>query len=63
MNDFLRLMQIDMPQDPDISGAIAGSQPIRGNYMPYYFPNWAAKFYLDGLLLEQDILKEMKVWS
>jgi uncharacterized protein YyaL (SSP411 family) len=32
-------------------GAIAGSQPIWGRYHCFSYINWAAKFYLDGLLL------------
>ncbi|MFN7116609.1 MAG: hypothetical protein ACK4TA_07390 [Saprospiraceae bacterium] len=31
-------------------GAIPGSAPIWGAYLPFRFPNWAAKFYLDAYL-------------
>jgi hypothetical protein len=24
--------------------------PLAGGYLPFCYPNWAAKFYLDGLL-------------
>jgi uncharacterized protein YyaL (SSP411 family) len=37
--------------DP-IVGAVPGSFPIWGQYMRFCFPNWAAKFLLDALLLE-----------
>lgn len=30
-------------------GAIAGSAPLGGAYLPYKYPNWAVKFYLDAL--------------
>jgi hypothetical protein len=33
-------------------GGVPGSYPIWGQYMRLAFPNWAAKFYLDALLLE-----------
>ncbi len=33
-------------------GGVPGSFPIWGKYMRFAFPNWAAKFYLDALLLE-----------
>jgi uncharacterized protein YyaL (SSP411 family) len=33
-------------------GGVPGSFPIWGEYMRFAFPNWAAKFYLDALLLE-----------
>lgn len=31
-------------------GGIPGSKPIWGKYMPFRYPNWAAKFYLDACL-------------
>ena len=39
------------PNNPDIFGAIAGSYPIWGLYHPLQYPNWAAKFFIDALLL------------
>ena len=33
-------------------GAITGAQPVWGRYMSFAAPNWAAKFFLDGLMLE-----------
>lgn len=38
--------------DVNIRGAIKGSNPIDGDYMTWRFPNWAAKFFMDGLMLE-----------
>ncbi len=37
--------------DPNIQGGIKGSQPIWGEYTRLSYPNWAAKFFIDGLLL------------
>jgi hypothetical protein len=34
-----------------IKGAIAGSFPIWGGYREYSYPNWAAKFFSDALML------------
>jgi uncharacterized protein YyaL (SSP411 family) len=34
------------------TGGVPGSFPIWGEYIRFGFPNWAAKFYLDALLLE-----------
>ena len=31
-------------------GAIAGSAPMRGEYMRHRYPNWAAKFYMDAVM-------------
>ncbi|ARO86520.1 hypothetical protein EBAPG3_001260 [Nitrosospira lacus] len=36
----------------NIYGAIKGSHPINGGYMTWRFPNWAAKFFMDALMLE-----------
>jgi hypothetical protein len=42
--------------DPGVRGGIPGSHPLNGGYMKNRYPNWAAKFFLDALLLqlEQD---------
>lgn len=39
--------------DPNVRGAIKGSHPVNGEYMTYKYPNWATKFFMDGLMLEQ----------
>jgi len=31
-------------------GAVAGSTPVRGSYMRFRYPNWAAKFHADALI-------------
>ncbi len=36
--------------DPGIRGAVAGSFPIWGGYLPFWYPNWAAKFFADALM-------------
>jgi len=38
----------------DTHGAIPGSFPIWGRYEPFAFPNWAAKFFCDALMLEEE---------
>ncbi len=37
--------------DPNVRGAIAGSSPRWGRYLTLRYPNWAAKFYVDALLM------------
>jgi len=39
--------------DPDVRGAIKGSQPLWGRYSPFGFPSWAAKFFIDAMLLAE----------
>ncbi|MBL4706193.1 MAG: terpene cyclase/mutase family protein [Flavobacteriales bacterium] len=38
-----------------VKGALSGSYPIWGRYEKFSFPNWATKYFLDALLLEQQI--------
>jgi hypothetical protein len=37
-----------------IYGGIPGSYPIYGRYAPLQFPNWAAKFFVDALLMKME---------
>jgi hypothetical protein len=42
--------RLDDPAD-EVRGGIAGSWPIWGAYSRFEFPNWAAKFFADALML------------
>ena len=41
-------------EDPDdtVCGGIAGSFPIWGDYSRFEYPNWAAKFFSDALMMD-----------
>ena len=39
--------------NPDVRGAIKGSQPVWGRYAPMSFPNWATKFFVDAMWLRK----------
>lgn len=39
-------------QDPHRRGGIKGSHPVDEDYMTWRYPNWAAKFFCDALMLE-----------
>ena len=45
--------RLDDPAD-EVRGGIAGSLPIWGAYSRFEFPNWAAKFFADTLMLNMD---------
>lgn len=49
--DYVMRHQDIHTANPDIRGAIKGSQPIWGRYAPLSFPNWPAKFFVDAMLL------------
>ena len=40
----------------DVSGAIPGSDPLWGAYVPLAYPNWASKFFIDALLAKRRAL-------
>jgi SAM-dependent methyltransferase len=56
-NRFVRrTVQFDGP--PETRGGTKGSFPVDGNYAPYEYVSWAAKFLADSLMLEMDIAIE-----
>ena len=48
---YLATKQELRASSPDLHGAIAGSDPIWGRYIHFCYPNWAAKFFADSLLI------------
>jgi uncharacterized protein YyaL (SSP411 family) len=42
------------------SGGLKGSQPYFGKYIAFRQPNWATKFYIDAILLEEDAYKKIE---
>ena len=49
---YVKRHQRTSHSDPTFDGAIAGSAPIWGRYSMFVFPNWAAKFFADALMME-----------
>jgi hypothetical protein len=49
---FLKTTQQLDATDPVVRGGIAGSLPIWGDYSRFEYPNWAAKFFADALLMD-----------
>jgi uncharacterized protein YyaL (SSP411 family) len=47
-------------QDPNVRGAIAGSYPVGGKYHPHQYPNWAAKFTADAIMLLEECKRTMR---
>lgn len=50
--------RIDTDGPEETRGAVAGSFPIHGDYVPYGYPNWAAKFFIDAQRLALDIAQK-----
>jgi hypothetical protein len=49
---YLKTTQRLDDEDPAIRGGIAGSAPIWGDYSRFEYPNWAAKFFADALMMD-----------
>jgi hypothetical protein len=51
-NRFVMRIHDRKHSNPGIRGGVKGSHPIGGGYMSFRYPNWAAKFFMDALMLE-----------
>ncbi len=51
INRFLKTTQALSGPDGE-RGGIKGSHPINGGYHPWQYPNWAAKYFMDALMME-----------
>ncbi|MBI2082661.1 MAG: terpene cyclase/mutase family protein [Deltaproteobacteria bacterium] len=56
--DYLACFQDINSDIPEIRGAIKGSFPLYGRYAPIQFPNWAAKFFADALMMRKTIISD-----
>jgi hypothetical protein len=53
--NFLKPLQWLDSECTPVNGAIAGCFPIFGEYMTGGYPNWATKYFLDALMLQDDL--------
>ncbi|MBI2523100.1 terpene cyclase/mutase family protein [Candidatus Woesearchaeota archaeon] len=53
-NQYMKSAQDIKSLNKGIRGGIKGAFPIYGWYAPFCYPNWAAKFFIDSLMLEDD---------
>ena len=60
LNDYTKSKQNLSSLNKGIRGGVQGSHPIRGRYTPFIFPNWAAKFHADSLMLEENVMVEFE---
>lgn len=51
-NRFNLSIQDLSASDEGVRGGIPGSHPLKGGYMKNRYPNWAAKFFMDALMLQ-----------
>lgn len=50
---YLKTTQRLTDKDDAVRGGIAGSTPIWGDYSRFEYPNWAAKFFADALMMDE----------
>ena len=55
--DYVKTKQL-VSQSPFVNGGISGSWPVSGGYCAYDIPNWAARFYIEALVLQNGFEKE-----
>ena len=58
--DQVKATQCLNDRNSSIRGGIAGSYPLWGKYAPFNYPNWAAKFFADSLMLQESIMRELE---
>jgi hypothetical protein len=52
LTNHLKAVQVVDSPESALTGALPGSWPVLGRYMPARYPNWATKYLLDALLLQ-----------
>lgn len=60
-NAYVRQRQVRETGWVGVDGGIAGSYPIQGAYQSFQVVNWAAKFFVDSLLLEDALRRQTDV--
>jgi hypothetical protein len=56
-NRFIARTQRLADPDPGIRGGVKGSHPNTSGYSPFFYPNWGAKFFIDSMRLEKDLVQ------
>jgi prenyltransferase beta subunit len=54
--DLVKHAQLRHNPNPGLAGGIGGSDPVWGSYIPKALPNWAAKYFIDGLIEKYALL-------
>lgn len=58
--DQCKAVQALDSKDSGIVGGIPGSKPIWGRYQSYGYPNWAAKFFVDAIMLQESVIAKLR---
>jgi len=55
INNYMKSTQNMNSKNKGIRGGIKGAYPIYGWYAPFCYINWAAKFFIDSIMLENNL--------
>ncbi len=55
INSYMKSTQNLTSGNRGVRGGIKGAYPLYGWYAPFCYINWAAKFFIDSLMLEDDL--------
>ena len=55
LTDALKALQSLESPLPEVRGALGGSFPLLGEYMRAGYPNWATKYFIDALMLQEKL--------
>ena len=58
--DSVKSKQMLNSRNNGINGGIPGSYPIWGKYKPFSYPNWAAKYFIDVIILQEKSLTSIE---
>lgn len=61
MLDFVKTLQDVTTRHEGVRGGVPGAFPFSGSYSALKYPNWAAKFFADALMLKMDLQNDWRV--
>ncbi|HQB35732.1 MAG TPA: hypothetical protein PLY11_13415 [Syntrophorhabdus sp.] len=59
MNEYLRKHQLICKSNRNLHGGILGSFPVHGSYGAFEILNWAVKFFMDALIMENSLMEKI----
>ena len=61
MIDFVKTLQDLSTSHEGVRGGVPGAFPIFGSYSSVKFPNWAAKFFADALMMKLRLMQDSRI--
>jgi hypothetical protein len=58
MLDFIKTLHNTASKNGGMNGGVKGAFPVYGSYSMLKYPNWAAKFFADALMLKITLMRD-----